>query len=67
VWDQPQPQLEVRPYPKSSWQLLAVCQLCCGLAEAGMLARALIAKASANVILLIMLFLRVCRARPAVR
>jgi hypothetical protein len=36
--------------------LLAVCQLCCGLAEAGMLARAVIAKASANVILLIMLF-----------
>jgi hypothetical protein len=36
--------------------LLAVCQLCCGLAEAGMLARAVIAKASANVILRIMLF-----------
>jgi hypothetical protein len=32
-----------------------------------MLARAVIAKASANVILLIMLFLRVYRARSAVR
>jgi hypothetical protein len=39
--------------------LLAVCHPCCGLAEAGMLARAAIAKASANVILLIMLSLRV--------
>jgi len=46
--------------------LLAVCQLWRGLAEAGMLARAVIAKASANVILLITLSLRVCRARSAV-
>ena len=57
---QPQPQPEVRPYPKSSWQLLATCQSWRGLADAGTLAKAVIAKASANTILVVMVTLRFC-------
>ena len=57
---QPQPHPEVRPYPKSSWQLLATCQSWCGLADEGTLAKAVIAKASAKTILVVMVTLRFC-------